>query len=106
MARPRTDRTERIYIRLTGVEKDSIEGKAKELGLSGADWLRRIGLGRKLPAGRLDADTRRLMMTQLVGMARNLNQLTALAHRSHLDSDGIEKMRADVEALIDKVGRL
>ncbi len=106
MARPRTDRNERIYVRLTGNEKDAIEGKAALLGLTGADWLRRMGLERKLPGGRLDAEARRLMLAQLVGMARNLNQLTALAHRSHVDGEELTALRAAVEGLMDKVGRL
>ncbi len=106
MARPRTDRTERIYIRLTETEKDAIEGKAALLGLTGADWLRRIGLERKLPGGRLDAEARRQMLAQVVGMARNLNQLTALAHRSHVDADGLGELRTAVQTLIDRLGRL
>ncbi|HYX39840.1 MAG TPA: hypothetical protein VE954_42635 [Oligoflexus sp.] len=106
MARPRTDRTERIYIRLTSEEKDAIESKASALGLTGADWLRKTGLSRKLPGGKLDAEARRQMLAQLVGMARNMNQLTVLAHRSHVDAEGLEGIRTSVEELLDRVGRL
>jgi hypothetical protein len=106
MARPSTGRTERIYIRLTDSEKAAIEDKAALLGLTGADWLRRIGLERKLPGGKLDAEARRQMLAQVVGMARNLNQLTALAHRSHIDNDGVNELRAAVLDLMEKVGRL
>ncbi len=106
MARPRTDRTERIYIRLTPEEKDVIESKAGALGLTGADWLRRTGLEKKLPGGKLDAEARRHMLAQLVGMARNMNQLTALAHRSHVDAGGLDDIRVAVEELLDRVGRL
>lgn len=106
MARPSTGRDERIYIRLTPEEKAAIEDQAALLGLTGADWLRRLGLGLKLPKGKLDAEARRLMLAQLLGMARNTNQLTALAHRSHIDPEGINSLRMGVLELVEKVRHL
>ena len=101
MARPKTHRTEQRVVRLTAEEDALVKTQATELGLSPAAFLRLSAL-KKLPRrqGVLAPETAREIWQQVSGMARNVNQLTKIAHAGKLKSGELEAMTKEVQALV------
>ena len=101
MARPRTDRTTQRVVRLTTEEDALVSAQAEELGLTAAGFLRLSAL-KKLPRrkGVLDPETAREIWRQVSGVARNVNQLTKIAHAGKLKPGELEGLRAEVQLLV------
>ena len=101
MARPRTDRITQRVVRLTAEEDAQVSAQAQELGLTAAAFLRLAAL-KKLPRrkGVLDPKTAREIWRQVSGVARNVNQLTKIAHAGKLKADELERLTKEVHALV------
>ena len=101
MGRPKTHRTEQRVVRLSAEEDALVKAQATELGLSPAAFLRLSAL-RKLPRrqGVLAPEAAREIWHQVSGMARNVNQLTKIAHAGKLKSGELEAMTKEVQALV------
>ncbi len=101
MARPRTDRTTQRVVRLTAEEDAQVSAQAQELGLTAAAFLRLSAL-KKLPrrTGVLDPEVAREIWRQVSGVARNVNQLTKIAHAGKLKADELERLTKEVQALV------
>ncbi len=101
MARPRTDRTTQRVVRLTTEEDLQVSAQAQELGLTAAAFLRMAAL-KKLPRrkGVLDPETAREIWRQVSGVARNVNQLTKIAHAGKLKAEEVERLTKEVQALV------
>ena len=101
MTRPRTDRTHQRVVRMNAEEDALVSAQAAELGLTPAAFLRLAAL-KKLPRRRgiLEVETGREIWSQVSGMARNVNQLTKMAHAGKLKSGELEALGASVQALV------
>jgi hypothetical protein len=62
----------------------------------------RLAALKKLPRrrGNLEAETAREIWQQVSGMARNVNQLTKIAHAGKLKAGELEALGASVQALV------
>jgi hypothetical protein len=76
-----------INMRIAASDKHTIEGKAKQAGLSVTEYLRRAGLNRTI-VERVPPELRR----QLGAAGSNLIQLTRLATAGKLPGVGIEQL--------------
>lgn len=85
----------RIECRVSATEKRAIEIKAKQAGISTAEFIRRAALGRRI-AERVPPELRRL----LGATGSNLNQLTKLANSGKLPGVGIEQLNELVTLLL------
>ena len=72
----REKKTEIITLRVTPKTKDRIRAKARELNLTGTDYLCLCGLGKRI----VRVDGLDKMLSELKAQGRNLNQLTTLAN--------------------------
>ncbi|MGI4734159.1 MAG: plasmid mobilization protein [Janthinobacterium lividum] len=86
---------QRIELRVSTEEKRIIAAKAKQAGLTTADYLRRAALGKRI-AERVPPELRRL----LGATGSNLNQLTKLANSGRLPGVGIEQLNELVTLLL------
>ncbi|WP_324680853.1 plasmid mobilization protein [Hymenobacter sp. GOD-10R] len=85
-----------INLRITVVDKKTIEQKATKAGLTTGDYVRRAALGKKI-SEKIPNDLRRL----IAGSANNLNQLTRLANAGKLNSVSAEKLNKLVNRLLE-----
>ena len=69
-------KTEIITLRLTKSDKELIQSKAKQAGMTVTDYLVTSGLGKEIRT----MDGLRELAAQVKGVGRNLNQLTTLAN--------------------------
>ncbi|GGF27230.1 plasmid mobilization protein [Hymenobacter cavernae] len=76
-----------INVRITSVDKKTIEQKAAKAGLTTGDYVRRAALGKKI-----GEKVPRELRNQMAGAANNLNQLARLANAGKLGSVGGEKL--------------
>jgi hypothetical protein len=86
---------QRIELRVSADEKRMIAAKAKQAGLTTADYLRRAALGKRI-AERVPPELRRL----LSATGSNLNQLTKLANSGRLPGVGIEQLNELITLLL------
>jgi hypothetical protein len=86
---------QRIELRVSADEKRMIAAKAKQAGLTIADYLRRAALGKRI-AERVPPELRRL----LSATGSNLNQLTKLANSGRLPGVGIEQLNELITLLL------
>lgn len=84
--RPKADpadvRASTIGVRVSGVEHEALRAKAKEMGMTPAQWLREAALSRRLPAPPVPAINRE-QYAELARLSANLNQLTRLANEGN-----------------------
>ena len=103
--RPKKDLTRdcTLSVRLTKIERSRIEGKAKKAGLNPTEWFRQAAKTAQVTPRLSPADIKHLNM--LAGLANNLNQLTKLAHIKGLEYlvQPLQKLRADISALVDQL---
>ena len=72
----REKKTEIITLRVTPRTKERIRAKAREVNLTGTDYLCLCGLGKKI----VQVDGLDQVLSELKAQGRNLNQLTTLAN--------------------------
>lgn len=92
-----SNKNKRITIRVTEEEMAIIKAKADLSGLKVSEYLRRLGKGLEVSA-RLSQEERKT----LVGIGRNLNQLTAYAHKGHLYHDQINLLIERIKEILIK----
>lgn len=73
-----------MRFRASAEEQKQIEAKARIVGLTISEYVRRVATGQAV-AERLPAELRQV----LVGVANNLNQLTRYAHLRQFDDQAI-----------------
>ena len=92
-------KTEIITLRLTKADKECIQSKAKQAGMTVTDYLVTCGLGKEIKT----MDGLRELTAQVKGVGRNLNQLTTLANMGRVTVvrlDEVEKVFGDVCAAL------
>ncbi len=91
-------RGEQLNVRVTPDERAQLDRTASGLGLSTAEFLRRRGLGYRLPPVATERQANALAATALVRLGNNLNQI---AH--HLNAGRPAPLRA-VDELAQRIG--
>lgn len=76
-----------MRFRASAAERNQIEAKAKQAGLSVSEYVRRVALGQAVTE-RLAAPLRQAV----TGVANNLNQLTRYAHLQQFDGQAINEI--------------
>ncbi len=93
-------RSIRVQIYLTPTEKLLLEGKARQAGITIAEWFRQATKSDKVVPRITTEDARYLR--SLAGMANNLNQLVKLAHTAGLGPFGerSERLADQIDEII------
>lgn len=76
-----------IPLRVNQQEYETIKAKATLTGLSVSQYLRKLGMNHPVKA-RFDDEEKR----NLRGIGRNLNQLTAFAHKGYVDEKPLQEV--------------
>ncbi len=92
-----TNKEKAIVIRVNEEEMSVIKAKANLAGLKVSEYLRRLGKEQSV-AARLSSEDRK----NLVGIGRNLNQLTAYAHKGHIYHDQINLLIERLKQILMK----
>jgi hypothetical protein len=75
----------KITVRLSDGEYDTISEKAKQLGITGAEYFRKVGLEKRISSPKVDLEAGKLIAYELRKIGNNLNQLARLANQGHID---------------------
>lgn len=95
-------KTEIITLRLTKADKERIQTKAKQAGLTVTGYLVTSGLGKEI----VTMDGPRELAAQVKGVGRNLNQLTTLANMGRVTVarlDEVEDVFGNVCAALQRM---
>lgn len=97
---PEDIRRKTIGVRVNEAEWQNLESKAKEMGMSPAQWLRVAALSRRLPAPPVPAANRE-SYAELARLAGNINQLARAAHerRAMVDTALLREVLRQVQSL-------
>lgn len=92
-----------LMVRLTPIERQFIEERAKKAGLKPSEWFRKAAKSAKV-SPRFSTEES-IWFRMLAGLANNLNQLTHLAHIAGLFSLGLkcQSLLRQIDELLHKI---
>ncbi|MEM8926734.1 MAG: plasmid mobilization relaxosome protein MobC [Bacteroidota bacterium] len=103
MGRPRKElgnlRIIQVNVRMTAGEYVKVSTKAETLGISVADYIRKIGSGKSLPKKKVNPMDRELFV-QLSRIGNNINQLTKVYNSGVRDPFNIKEQLIEVKNLL------
>ena len=98
----REKKTEIITLRVTPQVKESIQAKARELGLTVTDYLCLCGLGKRI----VRVDGLDKVLSELKAQGRNLNQLTTLSNMGKITLVNGDRLAARYEQISKQLRQL
>ena len=103
MGRPRKELSAlkiiQVNVRMTADEYVRVSTNAETLGISVADYIRKLGSGKSLPKKKVDAMDRELFV-QLSRIGNNINQLTKVYNSGIRDPFNIKELLIEVKDLL------